>query len=189
MMRFNAMAIDPRGNYRWEAQLRDGSIIDKGEDLSGCVRFSLIPEISGLPRHDFINVPMVRRFASCFHKISFGGRETLPGVVFWTDRERILKTSEDLTGFLKPGDYIGKGVAGDNYYMVVDVSVGNVTLLAPYSGHTKTKGMPARKFDGTKMNQPTIKYVHCLEMENCRIWINAESGAVLVTDKDYKLNL
>lgn len=48
--------------YTWEAERADGSLITVGGDLTECVRFSLLPQVLGLPRHDVVGVPMLRRF-------------------------------------------------------------------------------------------------------------------------------
>jgi hypothetical protein len=60
--------------YTWEAELRDGSVIREGGDLSDAVRVSLIPaEHSGLPRHDLVGLPFVRRFMRYFKRTAVGG--------------------------------------------------------------------------------------------------------------------
>lgn len=58
--------MSPSESYKWEAELSDGSIITEGENLTNAVRFSLIPQREGLQRHDFIGVPLVRRFGRGF---------------------------------------------------------------------------------------------------------------------------
>lgn len=58
-----------QNNYTWEAEKEDGTIITEGGDLDGCVRFSLIPSMPLLPRHDIIGVPMVRRFGRGFIRV------------------------------------------------------------------------------------------------------------------------
>ncbi len=61
--------------YTWEAEREDGTIIREGGDLSGCVRFSLVPGTDlnlpslPLPRHDIIGVPLVRRFGRGFVRV------------------------------------------------------------------------------------------------------------------------
>lgn len=60
--------------YRWEAQRFNGEVITEGGDLLGCVRFSLIPDPRlSLPRHDFEQVPMIRRFCRGFVNALGGG--------------------------------------------------------------------------------------------------------------------
>lgn len=62
-----------KNNYRWEAEWNepDGTKIIKrvGGDLTGAIRFSLTPQIEGLPPHHFIGVPMKRRFCSGFIRL------------------------------------------------------------------------------------------------------------------------
>lgn len=52
--------------YKWEAETSGGQIITSGGDLKGCVRFSLIPQRSDLPRHDIVGVVFRRRFCRGF---------------------------------------------------------------------------------------------------------------------------
>ena len=61
-------------NYKWEAEKKDGTIINSGDDLSECVRFTLKPNIKGLPQHDIVGVKMVRRFCRGF--ISVGNKKS-----------------------------------------------------------------------------------------------------------------
>lgn len=69
--------------YTWEAEKPDGTIVTEGGDLSGCVRFSLLPAPeTGLPRHNIIGVEMIRRFGRGFIRGMGGGmREYLHCVV------------------------------------------------------------------------------------------------------------
>lgn len=59
--------------YSWEAELDDGTLLTKGGDLTGAVRFSLLPMNPLLPRHDFTGVKMERRFCRGFLKALGGG--------------------------------------------------------------------------------------------------------------------
>ena len=58
--------------YKWEAEKPDGTIITTDGDLTGCIRFSLLPQIA-LPRHDFLGVKMIRRFGRGFLRGMGGG--------------------------------------------------------------------------------------------------------------------
>lgn len=58
-----------QNNYVWEAEKKDGSIIKEGGDLSDCVRFSLIPQVPGLVKHDIFGIPMIRRFGRGFIRV------------------------------------------------------------------------------------------------------------------------
>lgn len=59
--------------YKWEAERKDGSVVKTGEDLSGCVRFSLIPRAEGLQPHALVGVKMQRRFCRGFIRGLGGG--------------------------------------------------------------------------------------------------------------------
>ena len=176
-------------NYSWEAERKDGSVFAKGGDLTECVRFSLIPkQKTGLPRHDFIGVSLVKRFCRGFQKVRFAGKEPLPGLIFWIDGKADLKTTEDLTSRLSPGDYVGKGVAGDDWYRVLLVEPEHILLGSPYRGKTKKNGMQGRRLDPNSL-KPGEEYLHCVEAKHNRTWINYATGTVLVTPKDYELYL
>jgi len=180
---------DVKENYSWEAERPDGSIVLKGGDLAGCVRFSLIPiPISRLPRHDFVGIPLVKRFCRGFQKVRFAGKKPMPGLVFWVDGARKLKTSEDLTNHLSPGDYIGKGVAGDDWYKVLIIKSDYICLISPYHGKTKKNGMPGRRMAPESLKSGE-QYVHCVESKTNRTWINYATGTVLVTPREYELYL
>lgn len=159
-----------------------------GGDLSGCVRFSLLPADGvPLPRHDIVGVSMERRFCRGFVKAQLNNIETLPGKFFWKDGSCILKTSEDVTGQMKKGDLIGKGVAGERYYLVADVHSDRVELSEPYAGISKPKGFQAKKL--IPLGAPRRIYLHCIICAGHRIWINYSNGAVLVTAKDREIYL
>jgi hypothetical protein len=70
MMKFESLLMTSvQNNYRWEAEKADGTIVTEGGDLTGCVRFSLVPQVPGLVRHDIVGVPMVRRFGRGFIRV------------------------------------------------------------------------------------------------------------------------
>ena len=84
-------SIHWQDRYTWEAEYGNGRIVTVGPDqngsLEGVVRFSLIPHIILLPRHDFLHVRMVRRFARGFIKPFRNGLfDYLHCVVFETHR-------------------------------------------------------------------------------------------------------
>lgn len=96
--------MEIQDHYRWEAEKGDGAIVTTGGDLAGCVRFSLLPQISGLPRHDVINVPMVNRFGRGFIRAMGGGyKEYLHCVVGvgW----RFYVSSATGQGIITPEDF------------------------------------------------------------------------------------
>lgn len=176
-------------NYQWEAEDGTGQVVTKGPGddggLAGFVRFSLIPR-SGLPlpRHDIIGTPMLRRFRRVFSKTRFNVREELPGKVFWEHGAVIQKTTEDLQAHVCPGDYVGKGVAGEDWYIVRAVHVDHLELAAPYAGKSKPKGLWCRKI-ARCFTEPENHLLHCVELaDGRRIWVRDSSGAVLITGPD-----
>lgn len=59
--------------YQWQAVRPDGSLLTEGDDLSGTVMVSLIPESPLFPRHDFTGMTFIRRFARGFLQAMGGG--------------------------------------------------------------------------------------------------------------------
>lgn len=185
--------IDVRKNYTWEAVDADGNVVTKGPgdngSLSGFVRFSLIPAPGlALPRHDIVGVKMIRRFCRAFIKTHFNSKEDLPGLIFWEDGVQRQKTSKDLTDYLKPGDFVGKGVAGDNWFMVREVQPVFIQLVDPYHGISKPQGLKGRKVS-RELGERGFQYLHCIVLEHSRVWINYATGAVTVTEKDREVRL
>lgn len=91
-------------NYTWEAEKPDGTIVTDGGSLDGCVRFSLIPAIPGLPRHDLIGITMERRFNRGFVRGMGGGtREYIYCVVF--KDHRVYVRASDGGMIITPHDY------------------------------------------------------------------------------------
>lgn len=96
--------MDLPNAYRWEAEKESGEIIREGGDLSGCIRFSLIPANGNLPGHDITGVPMIRRFGRGFIRGMGGGtREYLHCVVCRGFRFYVRST--DGTALITPEDY------------------------------------------------------------------------------------
>jgi len=90
--------------YKWEAEQPGGEIITKGGDISGCVRFSLIPTVTGWPRHDVAGVKMIRRFSRGFVKMNKGGlQEYIHCVV--CKGFRVYVKSTNGTVMVTPEDY------------------------------------------------------------------------------------
>jgi hypothetical protein len=90
--------------YAWEAEMADGAYVTVGESLAGCVRFSLLPQRPGLPRHDLVQVPMTRRFGRGFVRALGGGyREYLHCVV--TPGFRLYVRSSDGSAIVTPPDF------------------------------------------------------------------------------------
>lgn len=90
--------------YNWEAELEDGTVISQGSSLEKAVRFSLIPTIESLPRHDIVGIKMNCRFGRGFIS-AFGGsfKEYLNCVV--CDTFRFYVKSSDGTVLITPVDF------------------------------------------------------------------------------------
>ncbi len=172
--------------YTWEAERPDGTILTTGGDLAGCVRFSLIPAAgTGLPQHDIVGVRLERRFCRGFHQTVFNQTERLPGRIYWRDGEVEQPTSDDLTAVLVPGDIVGKGVAGESWYPVAEVRPGAIVLMMPYQGISKPNGLPGKRI--VSPHSRRFRYVHCIVCEAHSMWVDYETGAVLVALKDKDL--
>ena len=90
--------------YAWEAERPDGAVVRAGADVSDCVRFSLLPQRAGLPRHDVVQVPMLRRFGRGFVRALGGGmREYLHCLV--TPGFRLYVRSSDGAAIVTPPDF------------------------------------------------------------------------------------
>lgn len=91
--------------YTWEAERPDGSIMTEGGDLTGCVRFSLLPAAgANLTRHDVIGVNLINRFGRGFVRAMGGGmREYLHCVV--GKGFRLYVKSSDGTTLITPEEY------------------------------------------------------------------------------------
>jgi len=93
-----------KDNYKWEAQKPDGSIVNDGGDLVGCVRFSLIPSDPRLPQHDVVGVEMVRRFCRGFIRVNTGGLKEYVHCLVCKDF-RLYVRSTDGTVLVSPADF------------------------------------------------------------------------------------
>lgn len=168
-------------NYTWEAEQKDGSIIEKGEDLLKTVRFSFIPTSPLLPKHDVIGIKMERRFLRTFHKIRFNDTVKLPDKLYWEDGNPFLKANTDLSEILKPGMLIRKKTLNDVWFCVISVDGESILLDRKYSGRTKW-GVTEYK----KQTQTEIKY-HCVVCNDHRVYLHDADGKILITPKEYEL--
>ena len=169
-------------NYTWEAEQKDGSVIEKGEDLSETVRFSFIPTSPPLlPKHDIIGVKMERRFLRTFHKIRFNDTIKLSDKLYWEDGNPFLKASTDLSEILKPGMLIRKKTLKDVWHCVISVDGESILLDRKYAGKTKW-GITEYK----KQTQTETKY-HCVVCNDHRVYMNDMDGKILITPKEYEL--
>lgn len=91
--------------YIWVAERADGEILRSGGDIVDCVRFSLIPAPgTGLPRHDLVGIPMIRRFGRGFISVFGAGlKEYIHCVV--CNGFRLYAKSTDGTVLITPEDY------------------------------------------------------------------------------------
>jgi hypothetical protein len=179
--------VDLAERYKWEAERPDGEIVSSGRNLQGCIRFSLIPEVPGLPRHDFVGVVLRQRFCRAFCRTKLANRRRLSGKLFWQHGTEVVRTSEDLTAELAPGDLIGKGNAGRGWYVVQAVHSDRVVLTGHYGGVSRPEGFQGFKSVG--MGRPTRFYFHCIETQDARFWVDYTTGAVRVTPKQFELYL
>lgn len=179
--------MDLAEHYKWEAETHNGQIVQSGRNLRGCVRLSLIPCVPGLPRHDFVGIQLRQRFCRGFFKTRLAGRQKLPGLLFWQKGSDIVRTSHDLTGNVKPGDFIGKGNAGRRWYAVRAVFSDHVILTSEYEGRSRPEGYQGFKFSG--FCRPYRFYFHCIETQGERIWVDASTGGIRVTPKNFELYL
>ena len=92
--------------YLWEATMPDGQTLNKGGDLSGAKMVSIIPhpEALMLPRHDFVGLPFVRRFARGFVRGMGGGMKEYVHCIVCQDF-RIYIRSLDGSVLITPPDY------------------------------------------------------------------------------------
>jgi hypothetical protein len=96
--------MDPKDNYRWEAENPDGTIITEGGDLAECVRFSLIPNKPDMPHHDVVGVEMVRRFCRGFIRVNKGGLNEYLHCLVCKDF-RLYVRSTDGAALVTPADF------------------------------------------------------------------------------------
>lgn len=87
--------------YTFEAEMSDGTIITTGDDIAGAVRVSLIPAPGcGLPQHDLIGLPFVRRFTRNFKRTTIGGfdREAYLASIIPTEARLAARAARDAAG-------------------------------------------------------------------------------------------
>jgi hypothetical protein len=96
--------MDPKNNYKWEAEKQDGTIITEGGDLTDCIRFSLIPNNPNLQHHDVAGVEMVRRFCRGFIRVNAGGLKEYVHCLVCKDF-RFYVRSTDGTVLVTPADF------------------------------------------------------------------------------------
>lgn len=181
------MSIKDR--YVWKAIKPDGAVVDSGGDLSGCQSVVFEPaEGVRLPKHEFSGIEFESRFCRVMLKTHFNIRDELPGVIYWENGSMEQKTSEDLTAHIKRGDFVGKGVDGDDWYLVAEVFSDRLKLLTAYNGKSKPKGFRGIKIDIQKTGKSEC-YLHCLVCKDFKIWVDYQDGSVRITDKSQDIYL
>jgi hypothetical protein len=90
--------------YVWEAELGDGRVVTEGGELSDVVRFSFVPRVPGLPRHDLIGQGVRRRFGRGFVRGLGGGLREYVQCVVCGDFRFWVRCS-DGTALVTPPDY------------------------------------------------------------------------------------
>lgn len=166
-------------HYKWEAE-KDGEIITKGGDLSGCQRFSLIPQKAGLPRVDICGVDMVKRFARRFAKVPLGGTK-LPVKLPWVQGADRIATPSDMRAYIAVGNLIARAGRTFPWHIVKEITEAEIILGAPYTGPTKEAE--------TRLHKPVNpeEFYHCVVCKGFRLYCNAQNGHVMTTPQDYEL--
>lgn len=170
-------------NYVWEAEKADGTIVREGGDLAGCVRFSLIPCVPKIIRHDIVGLPLRRRFCRGMLKTALIDQAMLPGFLLWENGSTVVATTEDLTHILQPFSLVRKRHDGEQWWIVSGVQKDRLILASPYDGTTKK--IESRRY----IPPPPSEYFHCVVLDTCRIYVRSSDGGVLVTPADYELYL
>jgi hypothetical protein len=165
--------------YRWEAEKEDGTVIAIGGDLAGCVRFSLIPAVAGLPQHDLVGVKMISRFRRVFHKIHLNDFNDIPaGGLGWEEGSIIVKAFCDLRELIKPGYSIRQWGPEDlcPWCLVMAVGLDRIIISEPYRGKSAEKCR-------SRYLLPRIpeESLECVVCEGFRMYVKSSTGAVLIT--------
>ena len=170
-------------NYNWEAEMRDGTIISEGEWLNDCVRFSFLPQLSVLPRHDVIGVSMLRRFGRGFQKINMNDYEALPDQLVWSKGSSVVVAKENIEELIQPGYMIKKRYTDETWWVVFGVEGEKIYLLRDYDG--RTEKVESYKY----IPQENFEYVHCCVCRDFRVYVRSTDGTMLVAPSDFELYL
>lgn len=96
-----------KNNYNWEIELKDGTIVNKGNNFNSdnVVRISFIPISELLPRHDILTIgfKFKKRFSRSFMNMVAQLKERLHCVV--TDRFRVYVRSSTGQCIITDKDY------------------------------------------------------------------------------------
>jgi len=166
-------------NYKWEAE-KDGEIITKGGDLTGCVRFSLIPQRKGLPRIDVCGVRLIRRFGRGFAKTRLGGSK-LPGKLLWVNGSNRIATPSDMRQHVSAGDLVARAGRTFSWHVVEAVTEKEIVLRTPYQEKTKEAE--------TRIHKPAAaqSFYHCVVCKGFRLYVDSGTGQVIATPQDHEM--
>lgn len=172
--------------YKWEAETADGRIVTEGENLAGCVRFSL-RSVNGcnLPAHDIVGVEMIRRFGRGFKRVRFNDQDEVPCRLGWVNGLDVVTTPEDLRGFFKQGDLIRQRGPAEmiNWHGILMVTDEMIIIDRPFEG--KTANCPSLRHTPTE----SFEYLHCIVCRGFRLYVRSSDGTALVTPEDFELYL
>lgn len=173
-------------NYKWEAQTGTGEIITKGGDLSACSRFSLIPQVEGLPRVDVCGVQLVRRFGRGFAKAHIGSTK-LPCKLRWVLHSNRIALPEELQGVIRKGDLLKRAGATFKWYQVLEVTDREIILHKSYDEGKRSKDAETIHCRPSLVQKD--EYLHCVVCKGFRMYVNSRTGQVITTPEDYELDL
>ena len=168
-------------SYKWEAEKKDGEIVTEGGDLTGCTRFSAIPEKDGLPRHDFIGKKFKNRFNLGFKQTPLFGYEGM-----------LLK----LEGKLKENEKklielaeINRDKVYEKFKQVKKDQPENIALHNLLRSKTTDADKNIKSVVSAiySIHYPSEHYYLCAVYQGGRFYVNAYTGAVLCTPEKYEL--
>lgn len=167
--------------YTWEAEKKDGEIITKGGDLTGCVRFSAIPTKDGLPRHDIIGKQFKNRFNTRFKKTPLFGYEgmllKLKGITT-PQEEKLMEIAKTNQNSLVEKYKLSRKNEPENSAMH------QVLRAKIKDAEEKVKSITSAIYS---IHFPSNHYFLCAVYSGGRVYINAYTGAVLCTPEKYEL--
>jgi hypothetical protein len=168
-------------NYKWEAEKADGNIITKGGDISGCVRYSAIPQIPGLPRHDILGKKLKRRFNRGFQKMVLSKNKAR------LEHLRTEAKSEELV-IIDSLDAISKKKVQEykDYRKAEPADIPKHKLLQ--SAFVRAKKIKDAAINALWLKyHPTEQYYLCCVFQGGRLWIDSRTGNTLLTSEKYEL--
>ena len=165
-------------NYKWEAE-KNGEIITSGGDLTGCSRFSVIPLVPGLPRHDFVGKRFKHRFNRGFKKTPlFGYREMLKRLDLYPDDKNIIDVARAVLESKKKDYQNARKTEPAN---IIKHNLMREKTSVAFSQFKAVVAMLWERYN------PSDHYYLCVVFSGGRAYINAQNGSVLVTPENYEL--